>query len=311
MLTDRLILLAPALLATGFMLLAFVLYAVRCALGRPPAVTALKHNEFFGPYVARYILWLIGPVERVLLGRVSANAITWASLLLCAGAGVAAATGSLATACWLYVLAGVLDLLDGRLARASGTQSPAGALFDSVADRWGELAVFAGFAWYLRATPWLLAVMLAVAGSMMVSYTRARGEGLGLALRGGVMQRAERIVLVSAGALVGAWFAAAADTSHHAATALGGALLATGAASTFTALGRWLEGYRALAAQERAAATATVTVASDKAPIDKLGADKLGADKQAGREPAPVVAVAASPRRTTGAPSTPASPGVA
>jgi phosphatidylglycerophosphate synthase len=228
----------------------FGLYCVLCATGRTPEVEGLKHNEFFGPFLTRYICWLISPVERALVGRVSPNTITWASLLLCGAAGACVATGRLATGAWIYLLAGILDIMDGRLARAMNRQTKAGALFDSVADRWGELALLTGYAWYLRETVWLLAVMLAVAGSMMVSYTRARGEGLGLQLSGGVMQRAERIALVVVGTLLAAWLGAAPHTAHYAPVSVGWALLACGIASSLTALGRWIEGYRTLADRE-------------------------------------------------------------
>ena len=92
------------------------------------------------------------------------------------------------------------------------SRPPAGALFDSVSDRWGELFVFAGYVWFLHDSPWLLAVMAAIGGSMMVSYTRARAEGLGVELAGGVMQRAERIVLVAGGTLIAAWYGGDLDT---------------------------------------------------------------------------------------------------
>src|SRR4029077_18703874 len=107
-----------------------------------------------------------------------------------------------------------LDVLDGRLARAMNRQSRAGAFLDSVTDRWGELFVFTGFAWFLRGSVWLLAVMLAVIGSVMVSYTRARGESLGIVLDGGNMQRAERIALVSLGTLVTAYFHSTLSTRY-------------------------------------------------------------------------------------------------
>ena len=243
---DRLIILAPALVLVLLFLSAFAVYCILCAVGRTPRIDGLKHNEFFGLFYARFLAWLMSPVERVLIGRVSANAITVVSLASCLLGGVMVGTGRLATGAWLYILAGLLDVLDGRLARASAQQSRAGALFDSVADRWGELALFAGYAWYLRDTAWLLAVMLAVAGSMMVSYTRARGEGLGLELRGGVMQRAERVALVSIGTIVAAWLAQAPTTLTYAKASLGWSLLVCGAAASITAVGRWLEGYRAL-----------------------------------------------------------------
>lgn len=243
---ERVSIIAPALIGVAFLLAMFLVYCVRCATGNPPSVIAVKHNQVLGPFLARFLLWLLGPVERLLLGRVSANAITTASFLLCVGAAFAVAYGRLATGAWLYALGGILDLLDGRLARASGTQSAAGALFDSVSDRWAELAVFTGYIWYLRDSAWMLAAMLAVSASMMVSYTRARGEGLGLNLSGGAMQRAERIILVAVGTVIGAWLAAGTATREWAPTAIGIAMLLCGALSGVTALGRWRQGYRSL-----------------------------------------------------------------
>ena len=81
---------------------------------------------------------------------------------MCAATGVAAGLGHLGAAVWLYAFAGILDVLDGRLARLANRQTAAGALFDSVSDRWGELFVFTGYAWYLHETPWLLAVIGAI-----------------------------------------------------------------------------------------------------------------------------------------------------
>ena len=247
---NRLYILTPALVAVAFMGGMFLVYCGLAAMGKRPKVAGVKHNEVFGEFIAGYMYWLMGPIERALIGRVSANAITTVSLLLCMGSGVAAGLGHLATACWLYVFAGVLDMLDGRLARATGQQNAAGALFDSVADRWGELAMFSGFVYYLRDSAWMLAVMAAVAGSMMVSYTRARGEGLGIALRGGSMQRAERIFLVALGTMIAAWLALTSSTAHLAPVALGIAMLVVGTLSSITAIGRLIEGYRALIAAD-------------------------------------------------------------
>ena len=167
---ESLALFAPILGIVAVLAIAFAVYSVMCALGRPPEVGPIKSDEVFGPYIARYTLWVLSPVERGLRARdISPNSITWGSVAACAGAGVAISQGRLATGAWLYALGGVLDILDGRLARATGRQTPAGALFDSVADRWAELFLFTGFAWHLRETPWLLAVMSAIAGSLMVS----------------------------------------------------------------------------------------------------------------------------------------------
>jgi phosphatidylglycerophosphate synthase len=226
--------------------LAFVVYSALCIVGRPPVIEHVKHNQLLGPFFARFLVWLIGPLERLLIGRVSPNAITFASLMLCGVTGAGVALGHLPGAVWLYVFAGILDVLDGRLARLSNQQTAAGALFDSVSDRWGELFVFAGYAWFLHDSPWLLAVMAAVGGSMMVSYTRARAEGLGVELSGGVMQRAERIVLVAGGTLLAAWYGGDLDTVSAVEPILGVTMLICGAASSATAVHRWLIAYREL-----------------------------------------------------------------
>jgi CDP-diacylglycerol--glycerol-3-phosphate 3-phosphatidyltransferase len=88
--------------------------------------------------------------------------------------------------------------------------------------------------------------MLAAGGSLMVSYTRARGEALGIALDGGAMQRAERIALVSIGTLITAWFNAARDTQEYGIHVIGVALLIVGVGSSWTAISRWVQGYRML-----------------------------------------------------------------
>lgn len=244
---DHFYILLPAAALFAVMVLALAVYTVLVVTGRPPVIASVKSNELFGAFWGRYIYWCTQPFERALIaGNVSPNAITALSLFASAGAGVAVAFGQLGTTVWLYALSGILDLLDGRLARALGKQTQAGALFDSVADRWAELLLFAGFGWYLRDTPWLLAAMGCSAGSMMVSYTRARVEGLGLALRGGAMQRAERIVLICVGSLLAAMFDASSSTASWAVPTAGGALALCGALSTITAVRRWIDGYRAL-----------------------------------------------------------------
>jgi phosphatidylglycerophosphate synthase len=237
------------------MIITFIYFCACSALGKRPEVKGAdrrRYTELIGPLFTSYFLWLIRPVERAFVAAgVSPNVLTLLSLVLCAGAGLAVAGGFLATAAWSYILAGTLDVLDGRLARATNRSSKAGAFLDSVADRWGELLVLAGFAWFLRESMWLLAALLAVAGSVMVSYTRARGEGLGLELDGGTMQRAERILIVSVGTIVAAWLEAADATAGYGVHVIGACLAATGIGSTITSIGRWREGYRLLEARER------------------------------------------------------------
>ena len=221
-------------------LAAFAVYCVLRGMGKAHP-QAVKHDRVFGPFLAGFLIWLIGPVERRLIGRVSPNVITVVSLLMCAATGAAAGIGALGAAAWLYGLAGILDILDGRIARLGNNQTAAGALLDSVADRWGELFVFAGYTWFLRESPWLLVALGAFGGSVMVSYTRARAEGLGVALSTGIMQRAERIVLVAVGTL-----AAAAVDAPTAEWIVGVTMATTGTLSVGTALSRWHTAYKML-----------------------------------------------------------------
>lgn len=248
---ERLFILAPALVPLAYFVCGLAVFAVLCLLGRRPETgETRKHSRFFYFFID-YFLWMLRPVERALLAlKLTPNHLTFTSLAACASAGLAIGTGHMATAAWLYAFGGGLDVLDGRLARATGVQSKAGAFLDSITDRWTELFVFAGFAWFLHDSLWLLAVMLAASGSVMVSYTRARGESLGVKLDGGTMQRAERITLVSIGTLITAWFDAARETAEYGPHVIGVCLLIVGVGSTATAIGRWVQGYRELAAQD-------------------------------------------------------------
>ena len=247
---DRLYLLAAPLALFAVTFTAFIAYCVRVATGHVPRLTAVKHNQVLGPFFANFLVWLIGPIERRLLGRISPNVITVASLLLCLGAGVIVAEGELPSAVTLYVIAGILDVLDGRIARLSGKQTKSGALLDSVSDRWGELFVLTGYAWLLRDSPWLVAALAAIGGSMMVSYTRARAEGLGITASGGIMQRAERVILISLGSIAAAGISA--DWPSAVAPVLGVSLALCGTASCATALNRFRVAYQGLAAKEPA-----------------------------------------------------------
>lgn len=263
---ERLYLLTPALSLLAISLTGLMVFGVLTALGRQPEVRGAKHNEVFGEFFGRWLVWMMTPLERLLVGRVSANAITATSLVLCIVAGVGAGTGHLVVTVWTFAMAGILDALDGRIARLNGEQTPGGALFDSVSDRWGELAVFTGFIWFLHDSPWMLAAVAAIGSSMMVSYTRARAEGLDVDLRGGWMQRAERLVLVSLGTFIAAWFAVGYPPSL-AVTILGVVMLLCAVLSTATALSRWMSAYRVLALRAKPAEEIDAELTPTPAPM--------------------------------------------
>ncbi|QQL51308.1 CDP-alcohol phosphatidyltransferase family protein [Mucilaginibacter ginkgonis] len=99
----------------------------------------------------------------------------------------------------LILFAGLFDMLDGQVARLGNMKSTFGALYDSVLDRYSELIMFLGICWYLVAHHYFLSSLfafIALMGSMMVSYVRARAEGLGVECKGGLMQRPERVITI-------------------------------------------------------------------------------------------------------------------
>jgi CDP-diacylglycerol--glycerol-3-phosphate 3-phosphatidyltransferase len=114
------------------------------------------------------------------------------------------ACGLLFTGGWLLLGIGTLDIIDGRVARRTNSSSARGAFLDSVVDRYADALALTGLAIFFR-TSWVLwAVLLALLGSVMVSYTRARGEALGVTAHVGLLQRPERYVILGFGTIFGA-----------------------------------------------------------------------------------------------------------
>ncbi|MCY4578544.1 MAG: CDP-alcohol phosphatidyltransferase family protein [Chloroflexi bacterium] len=159
-------------------------------------------REMISAYVER-------PVAGVLAKMgVSPNMVTMAGLV---GAGISAwliSEGMLWAGGIVMLIAGVLDLFDGSLARSTGQDSAFGALLDSVVDRVSEIVVLLGLLiFYARADSLggTVLVYLAVGGSVMVSYLRARSEGLGIDCKVGIMTRPERVAALGFGLIVGHW----------------------------------------------------------------------------------------------------------
>ena len=135
---------------------------------------------------------------------ISADHLTGWGVVMAAAAAVAIGAGQLRIGLLLLILTGLPDALDGAVAKASGTASPRGAFFDSVADRVSDSLLLGGVAWYLATThPGHLDLlpMAVLAASLIISYQRAKAESLGFAAKGGIMERAERIILLGFGLL--------------------------------------------------------------------------------------------------------------
>ncbi len=152
------------------------------------------------------------PVDRAVkpIGRglrrtgMTPDHLTIIGLLVAMGAAVAIGFGQLRLGLLLVILAALPDLFDGALAKASNTSSQRGAFFDSVVDRVTDALLFGGVAWHLSLsdTPQLSALPFAVmAMSSVISYQRAKAESLGLDAKGGLMERAERIIALCLGLL--------------------------------------------------------------------------------------------------------------
>ncbi|MFB1485052.1 GtrA family protein [Corallococcus sp. RDP092CA] len=195
--------LAPALFAVAYFLVGLVLFCIRCAIkGIPRDAETLTRGKsvLVGFFLRHYFFWVIQPLWQVLLrSGLPANALSMLSGLLGVSSGVAVAAGRFALGGWLFLFAGVLDVMDGRVARTRKEANPAGAALDSVLDRYVDSAILMGLAWYYRDTWVLLPALGALMGSSLVPYVRAKGEGLGVSVRDGAMQRLERVLFLGVG----------------------------------------------------------------------------------------------------------------
>ena len=150
-------------------------------------------------------LRLIAPVADLLVRkRVSPNVITTVGTLCSMAGGVIYATGHIRTAGWFLGLTALFDVLDGTVARRTGRSTTFGAFYDSTLDRIADGFVLGGLAMFYatsvvhRSVPMVAVAVIGLIGTFLVSYTRARAEALGIDAKVGIMQRPERVVLLSA-----------------------------------------------------------------------------------------------------------------
>lgn len=167
-----------------------------------------EHSRLLSPFLKDYWYWLTSPFVKLMVKlHITPNVLTvWGFIVSCVSAyffhkGMIGAGG------WFMIFGATFDLFDGRVARLTGRASKSGAFFDSVMDRFCEGVVFLGLASYYRSSWVLYFVLMALVGSMMVSYTRARGEGVGVDVKKGIMQRPERIVYLGVGSIFSPIFA--------------------------------------------------------------------------------------------------------
>ena len=187
----------PLFALAAYFVIALGLFSLRArwvGIAVDAEVASRPASKLLGRYLRHYMMWVLGPWERALVRwRVTPNALTFASFVVACFSAVFFALGNFGAGGWLYLLTGILDILDGRIARATGKVTKGGAFFDSVMDRYAELVVFGGLAVYYRGSWAIYVALVAMFGSIMVSYTRARGEALGVQVNIGTMQRPERL----------------------------------------------------------------------------------------------------------------------
>lgn len=171
----------------------------------------------------RGYLRLIGPLaDWMVARRINPNAITTFGTFWSLVAGAFYAAGQIRTAGWVLGLTAVFDVVDGEVARRSGRSTVFGAFYDSTLDRVSDGVVLGGLTIffarngvhhaipYWMSTPMVAVLLLGIVGSFLTSYTRARAEGLGIDAKVGILQRPERIVMLSApqaffGLALGGW----------------------------------------------------------------------------------------------------------
>jgi phosphatidylglycerophosphate synthase len=192
--------------AAGFGLLSMMVYRTSTAGHVGDDRTGRGGSFVLGFWVRNWFYWLIRPVTRVSvrfgLTPLFYNCVAVACGL---GSGYAFATGHFPVAGWLVLMSGLADVFDGEVARALKVADARGAFLDSTLDRFAEFSAFVGLAYYFAAGWTAVAIVMALGGSLLVSYTRARGESVGVVCKVGVMQRAERMLLLGLASILDPW----------------------------------------------------------------------------------------------------------
>lgn len=161
------------------------------------------------PVKKAFLEWIDPLADRLIRAGLTPNRITTLSLIALLGSGTAFGLSELRLGAVLLLVSGLFDLLDGKVARRGHMESKFGAFYDSVMDRLGEAVLFTGMSIYFMTTSgqrWpvlgLGICFASLSGAFLVSYARARAEGLGLECKVGMAQRAERILFIAVPTLI-------------------------------------------------------------------------------------------------------------
>jgi CDP-diacylglycerol--glycerol-3-phosphate 3-phosphatidyltransferase len=213
--------------------------------------------------VVEAFYWAFQAPGRALLALgATPDAITLTALALSIAAGPVAALGLFGWAGGLVLVGAVLDVLDGMVARRSGKSSPSGELLDSVLDRYADFAPLVGLAVFYRGSVWqMLTPLAALLGSTLISYIRAKAEGLRLELPSGSMRRHERVVYLGVALIIGPLLSPPASALGVAEVVTFGVVAAMAVATNLAALALLARARTVLRGRAAAAARATSTAA--------------------------------------------------
>jgi len=191
--------LLPLIITNGILLLCALIFAIIYKF-RPKdeSVPGYSHKTFVGSFLRQFGYWFTFPLIWIFMKlKFTPNTLTISSLFLAILSAYYYSEGSFAAGGWVLVASGTLDGLDGRLARATNKVSVEGGFLDSTLDRYADGILLTGIAIFFRNEPIiLLATILTIIGSMVVSYSKCKGESFGVKTNVGLMQRPERFVVL-------------------------------------------------------------------------------------------------------------------
>ena len=192
--------LLPLIIINGIILISFIIFAfIYPKRPNDPEILKRMHRSFVGVFLREYWYWLTTPLTNIFRAvGLTPNYLTGISLIMAILSGYFFYKGNFALAGWILIICGTMDLLDGRLARLTNMETTEGAFFDSCADRYSDGIVILGIALHFKDNLFMLFVsIMTLIGSELISYAKARGEAIGITTNSGIMQRPERVVLIS------------------------------------------------------------------------------------------------------------------
>lgn len=193
----------PLIFVNCYVLSALVLF-VFVSKKRPKTaeIQDRRDSVILNKWIREFWLWLTMPIFNFFIAiKITPNWISFLGTFGALASAAAFACGRIGLGGWLMVLGASLDFFDGRVARATNQESRAGSFLDSCMDRVSEGIVLSGIAFMYRSSFIFWIVMAAYLGSMLTSYSKSKGENMGIEYEGGMMQRPERIAYLGAGAV--------------------------------------------------------------------------------------------------------------